>query len=212
MNARTVCKLLMSNRSRGCWGQRAYLTVSAPLSIVPAPMPWAPPDPVQWRNDVAGYWEEGGRRYCIGNVWSNSEPNADGAPALRARLIRQDGDKSWTWWEGFSYLPDVGVGAVDLTPLPDEMVERFVALSGWHDVYLSGHHGPTGVPALDALHTAGRWARAVYPSIRGERIYWTFAVKSQYPSTVRRFCADIARAVYRLREAGVDIRIRRGRV
>ena len=202
MNARSVRKRLMRGRCRSFWGDRAYLRVRLPASLVPT----APPalefpglTPSVW----SGTWLSADESECVViSQWHcGADPRNAERPAWEPVYFAEQGDGGgWSFWTGHRHCGE------DRGPLSEAIVAQYRASMAWRDSLTQyGHH-----EALDAFLDAGYWAKSTRASVGGDALLLDFGVNWRYPKRRRGFCADVARAMKVAKKLGVAARVLKG--
>lgn len=202
MNARSVRKRLMRGRRRAFWGDRAYLRVRLPASLVPTAPP-AVEFPGMTPSVWAGTWLSADESECvvIGQWHCGVDPRDMARPAWEPVYFAEQGDGGgWSYWTGHRERGE------EREPLPEATVAQHRAFMAWQDSLTQyGHH-----ESLDAFLDAGYWAKSTRASVDGGALLLEFGVNWRYPKRRRAFCADFARAMKVAKMLGVAARVLKG--
>lgn len=203
----------MRSRARVFWGNRAYLTVRLPVTLVGS----LPPPPVSLpglnHSALEGSWEnENETEFVhIGRLVSSCDPRESERQAWQTpHFVEQLGEDSWQWWEGHRTrrLSESSAGRYtqEREPLSESIIGQHKAHCEWIDaLYEFGKH-----PVLDAFLSASRWSKSFGLHTEGDRLFAVYGVKWFYPWTKRGFSADLARAVRCAKRHGVPCRVHAG--
>ncbi len=233
MNGRTVRKILMKGRTKTFFGARALFVVRVPLAAIPEPVPsFEAPG----KSAYEGHWtqenEDGTRTlFAIPELHGFRNPTTKGPnkngfqpiihhPVLKwSEIDPEDGtvDEDWVWFEGTKTVikpDDSGKRPPILSQenLPVEMVEAYITKRRWFDKYVSRDSaGETGLPWLDALHEAAKYARRFQPLCYSQAglIDLAYFVKWYNPRTKLRFCAAMSRALKLSKKMGIALKVLR---
>lgn len=205
MNARTLRKHLMKTRERNFWGDRAYLTVRLPVSLVgaPRPSPLNFPGLVQ---EYDGWWtnESGSKHIRISQVFSSKNPETNEDLDCEPHFIEKV-RSDWVYWTGEVVTQLEGDDTPVIESLPQALIAQHKALVDWMGKARSGASNPI----LESFCEAGDYARSTNWQVdeAGDFLYVTYGVKWRYPQQKLRFCADLSRALKLAKASGVSAKV-----
>lgn len=201
-NGRTIYKILMKRASETFWGDRAFVTVRLPISLVSVPCPpndyckdWGDPTYSGWKKYVGDGIIE--RR----SVYKESQYSFD-----------DDADPNCNCWCGEISIEDRKNGGYFTALMPDEDILSHVALAEWQEKYLNGIGDRDDLhPVHKAFLDCRRFAATHYPRLSEDKryMYFTYSVKHRYHNRKMRFCADLKRAFRLSKKHGINAKLMR---
>ena len=214
MNARAIKKKLMRSRSRVLWGQRAYLTVRLPLSVLPSQPPSLPFIPEGWkRGYLQGCWEapDGAESIHI-NHWTGAVPTwqEGDAPQERPYFVEYDAeDDTHHHWTGHRCVragqDEKGRPVYDFFPLDVALIAQQKARVEWERTLWERPVG--NGPVIDAMNKVGNCAKSTRWNVEDDCVTVEFGVKWFYPYWKFGFCRALSKALKLARRLGVKAEI-----
>lgn len=218
MNARAIRKKLMRSRRRVLWGQRAYMRLRLPMSVLSSPPPPQPDIPAGWKEGLwEGHWQSPDEKECIHisrsscgvnpEEWDTDDMDEDASPTRKPLFIEQDEYGTWKFWTGHRSVlvgeDEKGEPIHEYHAIPLEMVAAYKAYAEWKDkLYYPGNG-----QVLDAFNEAGNSAKSVHWWVEGGVVTVEFGVKWFYADRKLRFCRDLSKAMKLAHGLGIRTRI-----